>query len=296
MIWAVIGYGSIGRRHAENILSMGDEIILVTAQEITDQKSVVRAVEELFLKHKPDAIIISSETFRHIEHYLEIRRLNKNIKILIEKPIFEKPYLDLKDENAFVAYCFRFHDLVLHLRNRIKHKKIICAKFYVGQYLPTWRPERNYQQTYSAISEQGGGVLRDLSHELDLAYFLFGDLNLQYAFLGKVSDLEISSDDLFRGHFSSDQCPTIEIEQNYIDKIHQRYILIHTNEETIRVDFLKSEIVINRDCVSYEINKNKMYMNMLEKFKLENFTSFSTFEDGQKIMKLIDGIERNTRP
>ncbi len=294
MKWAIIGYGSIGRRHAENILSMGDEIILVTAQNINEQKSVVRTVEELFLKHKPDAIIISSETSKHIDDYLEVRRLNKSIKILIEKPIFEKSYLDLnlKDENAFVAYCFRFHDLILNLREKLKNQKIISAKFYVGQYLPSWRPTRDYRQTYSASSIRGGGALRDLSHEIDLAYLFFGDLNLQYAFMGKVSDLEISSDDIFRGHFSSTQCPTIDMELNYLDKIHQRYILINTNKETLRVDFINSEIIINQEILSFKIVKNKMYLQMLSEFKLGNYNLFSSFDDGQKIIQLIESIER----
>ena len=47
-------------------------------------------------------------------------------------------------------------------------------RVYAGQCLPTWRPESDYKNTYSAKSEKGGGVLRDLSHEIDLCLSLVG--------------------------------------------------------------------------------------------------------------------------
>ena len=40
-------------------------------------------------------------------------------------------------------------------------------------WLPYWRPERDYRESYSARADEGG-VLRDLVHELDYAIWAFG--------------------------------------------------------------------------------------------------------------------------
>ena len=38
----------------------------------------------------------------------------------------------------------------------------------VGQYLPNWRADKNYSKSVSAKKDLGGGVLLELSHELEL--------------------------------------------------------------------------------------------------------------------------------
>jgi predicted dehydrogenase len=42
-----------------------------------------------------------------------------------------------------------------------------------NRIFPEWRPARDYRESYSASSEQGG-VLRDLIHEIDYAVWLYG--------------------------------------------------------------------------------------------------------------------------
>ena len=42
----------------------------------------------------------------------------------------------------------------------------------------------------------GGGALLDISHELDYLQWLFGDIEEVQGYMGTISDLEISSDDM----------------------------------------------------------------------------------------------------
>ena len=45
-----------------------------------------------------------------------------------------------------------------------------------GQYLPAWRPSRDYRETYTAQSAQGGGILLDASHEIDYVRWIGGEI------------------------------------------------------------------------------------------------------------------------
>ena len=76
----------------------------------------------------------------------------------------------------------------------LKNEKIYFTKFVCNSYLPHWR-DCDYRQNYSAKKNLGGGVLLDLSHEIDLAFYLFGKLKLEFAQNFKISELDIDSDD-----------------------------------------------------------------------------------------------------
>ena len=47
-------------------------------------------------------------------------------------------------------------------------------------FLPNWRPNIDYKSSVSAKAELGGGVLLELSHEIDLANLLCGTAELKY--------------------------------------------------------------------------------------------------------------------
>lgn len=286
MKWGIIGYGSIGKRHATNLISLNEEVYVVTKNKKCLHPRFA-SVGELMTKSKPDAIIICNETSMHIKAYKEIRSISQDIPLLIEKPIFEKAYNVSDDKNAYVAYCLRFHSLVKKIKDIIQNKKIIAASFYVGQYLPTWRNDRDYTETYSAKKELGGGVLRDLSHELDLAAFLLGDINLKSCKSGHVSNLDITSDDYFSGFFSGANNANINIEMNYLDRISQRFFILHTDDMTIKVDFIKAEINVNQKIDSFDLDKNEMYLTMLEKFGKKEYRNFTTFAEGINILNII---------
>jgi predicted dehydrogenase len=52
--------------------------------------------------------------------------------------------------------------------------KIYSIRAEIGQYLPGWRPESDYRICVSVQQKLGGGVLLELSHEIDYLSWIFG--------------------------------------------------------------------------------------------------------------------------
>ena len=118
----------------------------------------------------------------HVEQALFFKIKNP---VLVEKPIGslnnKSDELELlrersKDSLVLVGYLLRHEPCLKVLDEMMKRKSrignILEADFYCGSWLPTWRKGKEYSQTVSANSNLGGGVLLELSHEIDLAHFL----------------------------------------------------------------------------------------------------------------------------
>ena len=200
----IIGYGSIGKKHAEilNSLEFFSNIYVLTSQKKIPFKSISQIEESL--KIDPDYFIISSPTYKHFKQLLFLEKNFKNKKILIEKPLYEKYYNFNPTQNqVWVGYCLRFNPVIEFLKLKLKDKKISNVNVFCGSFLPNWRVKSNYLKSYSASKSKGGGVLLDLSHEIDYINWLFGSFDVDYVFNGKISNLPISSDDtlILNGHF-----------------------------------------------------------------------------------------------
>jgi predicted dehydrogenase len=79
------------------------------------------------------------------------------------------------------GYNLRFSYSLKRFNELIKKKivgKILSVRCEVGQYLPDWRPNKDFRKTVSANKRLGGGVLLELSHEIDylrwILVILFG--------------------------------------------------------------------------------------------------------------------------
>jgi predicted dehydrogenase len=61
--------------------------------------------------------------------------------------------------------------------------------------LPDWRPNEDYRIGVSSNKFLGGGVLLELSHEIDYLRWIFGDIKWVRSWFGNVSNLEIDVED-----------------------------------------------------------------------------------------------------
>ena len=291
----VIGYGSIGKRHVNILQSLGCQVSVVSTREI-DFSSTFSRVKEAIIEIKPNYIIVANETHKHLDTLREIEEIGYNQKILVEKPLFEKKSnkIFLFDE-MYIGYNLRFHPLIQALHKELKGQKIVSVQAYVGQYLPTWRPNTDYKDSYSASKAKGGGVLRDLSHELDYLYYLFGEWVTMTALGGKFSDLNINTDDHFSITYNTEKVPLINVQMNYLDFITQRFIIINTTDKTYKADLIQNTLQVNGEITNVKSERNDTYT--LQHLALLNneVTELCQLEDGLKIINMIEKVETASR-
>jgi len=258
----LIGYGSAGKRHAANLMSMGITPYVLTGHP---DKRRVKFIKNLGRIRDKDIThcIISSATGRHLA---DLKSFIANgfptetfgndkdmLRVLIEKPV-ERGLSKAKEiagigrrrgVEIFVGYNLRFLDLFNRIQGFIKRKrdKIAIVEIVCGQDLRQWRPGRDISATYSAHRRMGGGVDLDLSHEIDYCLWLFGNkFRKSYLYRDKISQLDIKAPDVFRvglnyRHFIAD------ISLDYIRRPAERYInIVCRDGEGMRCNLLEADI------------------------------------------------------
>ena len=155
----IIGRGSISSKHilALKLISKKFEIINISSRKFNNNY----AKQNFF-----DMIVICSPSSFHYKHMQIVEQNFNNIKVLIEKPLFDKFYkIKTKIKNKyFVGYNLRFHPVINYLKKKISNKKIFSINIISHSFLPSWR-KKNYTRSVSARKKLGGGILLELSHE-----------------------------------------------------------------------------------------------------------------------------------
>ncbi len=205
------GCGSIGRRHAKNLMSLGNFDIL--AYDVSEER-LDRIQSELPVKLTKDivsalstgidALLVCSPTKYHVPQALEA--VKRGIPTFIEKPLSDSLdrvddlllLADQKDVPILVGCNFRFDSGFTVIRESLTCGLIgrpLAARAHFGQFLPNWRPDQDYRLSYSGKQSLGGGVILDQVHEIDYITCLLGQPDSVLCMAKRVSDLEIDTED-----------------------------------------------------------------------------------------------------
>jgi predicted dehydrogenase len=288
---AVIGAGSIGSRHAQILRDSRHDVVVVS------RRSGVGKYEKISvaLKHeKFEYVVVASKTSQHLDDLRELSASKFSGTVLIEKPILTslKKFPRNNFDFAAVGYNLRFHPAIAWLHDTLPQLGYISsANFYVGQYLPTWRKSDSYQNSSSATIANGGGVLRDLSHELDLAQYVFGNWTHLTSTGGKFSNLEIETDDTFSILMQTKICPALSIQMNYLDRIKQRVITINGDKGTIRIDLLSGLSQFNQTTQVFNVNSDHTYLAEHKAMIAQDPKIVCSIAEALIVVKTIEAIE-----
>ena len=292
----VVGYGSIGSRHTRLLKDIGCETAVVSSREI-DVPGRYPSIAVALDSAGPEYVVIANETNRHFETVAELAGLGFDGLVLVEKPLFHT-YMHLpghKFKQLLVAYNLRFHRIIEKLYSVIKSEKILTAQAYVGQYLPDWRPSVDYKRSYSASAAEGGGVLRDLSHELDLLNWLLGGWVRLTAIGGHYSKLEITSDDVFAVLMVAQKCPIVTLQMNYMERRTRRVININTDSCSIEADLVGCTLSIDGKLEKIEMEKDHTYRTMHQAVLNGEFGRLCSVDEAMDVMHMIQAAEESAK-
>lgn len=170
----VIGSGSIGRRHADNLAALGAHVTHHSWRGI----NLDQILSDMAACNGKAGVVIATET--KVRLPLIIRCAAVGAALYIEKPIayrtsdvvqiYDLPKAIL--ERSVAGFMMRYHPMVQRLLS-LQINNIFRASFEVGHDINQWRQNWTFSTSYAADPE-GGGVLLDLCHEVDLAYLLCG--------------------------------------------------------------------------------------------------------------------------
>jgi predicted dehydrogenase len=302
-----VGYGSIAKQHINSIITICEERGLVPSFDLVRVKrnSIIdsnhlRYLGKIFSKYpkkKYDSVFITNPTNMHYDSLVKTIELSNYF--FIEKPIFDFNSYDLSFMNnynnkiIYVACPLRHTTMYKKIKEFSTNNLILSAQVICSSYLPEWREDQDYKNSYSSDSLRGGGVDLDLIHEWDYVVDLFGVPLETKQFKQKVSKLTINSVDIAI-YIARYKDKLVEIHLDYFGRKNIRNIRLFTNESTFLFDFLNGEITNETIGKTEYILDNKEQVNELIYFlDLMNNTKLSninTIENSLLVLNVAKGL------
>ncbi|PSL19438.1 Gfo/Idh/MocA family protein [Shimia abyssi] len=264
MVIAVIGAGSIGKRHFANLDALGERA------ELIGWRGFDRAAFEA--RGDIEAVVIATSTPIRLE-LIKMCAAN-GWPFYAEKPLAwrEAQAQAIHDAGAPVAarsmvgFMMRYHPAVVALAER-GLEQVYRFSFEIGHDVRQWRENWSFAGSYAAEPE-GGGVLLDLCHEIDMGVALFPDAGL------------VSVDAVGHGDFPGVDFATQlalagggavgSVSMDYVSPVSVRRASLRGQSEIIDLDFLAPEMRIadatGETVERFEFERNDMFMGAMRDF------------------------------
>ena len=293
----IIGSGGIAKLH-EKILRKKYKKFFIKRFSSRDFSNIFK--KNVFINKiiNPDYFIICSPSSLHYQHFTMIEKNFTNTNVLIEKPLFEKiKKIKHKIKNVYtIGYNLRYHPVIKFLKKNLKNKIVFNINLNSSSYLPNWR-KIDYKKSVSSKRILGGGVLLEMSHELDFLVWIFGKLKILNAISKKVSNLKINTDDLLIVNALTQKKSIVSMNVNFFSRIFKREIIIDGKNFNIIGDLIKNEIIIFNGKIKKKIKfKNfelkKTYEHQLEDFVDKKNKTACSFKEGMYLLSVIEKIRK----
>lgn len=204
------GFGSIGQRHLRVVNEMDPDLEVAVLSEHGSHVRASSAPGRLFRNldqaraFRPDAVVVANAAVGHVR--TASGWLRAGAHVLVEKPLATSTeHLDAllalarsSGRVLQVGYNLRQLPGLQLMREWCRNGRlgrILSARLEVGQNLANWRPGADIRTSVSAQRSMGGGVLLELSHEIDYLQWLLGPVEWVSAQLFRLSTWEIDVED-----------------------------------------------------------------------------------------------------
>ena len=177
-----------------------------------------------------------------------------------------------------------------------KTDELIEVESYCCSWLPDLRENIDYKNSVSARKDLGGGVLLELSHDIDLVNYLVGPISIAYSSQFNSNLLDIDVEDNAFIYSYSNSCKSIIIRLNFCSKPEDRYIKFQFSNEQLVWEIINQKVLINKKNKRREIlfkspythdHKYELQLRSFFNFAVNKSRNLSDLENGIKILDLI---------
>lgn len=315
----IVGLGSIGRRYIRLIRQLRPEIEItlvrsghgkVWAEEVLADRTVSNIDQAIDLGAK--AAIICSPATSHVSQLS--RFLDSGIHSLVEKPLaesYEATFPLIAEGEGIGAFCLvgyvlRFNESVISFKKFLSDLVVgdlISARFECGSYLPDWRGDVDYRTSVSASKKLGGGVLLELSHEVDLMLWFFGRASEIYARLHFSNSLEIDTEDSVEAIVAMKNRLPVSLHLDFNRRHPARFCTVYGIDGEMTLDLVQRQIVVKRigrqpELLSFDRSPDQMYMDQLHHFFRcieEADVPCVGVQEAREVLRVIDAARQSSQ-
>jgi predicted dehydrogenase len=316
---AVVGTGSIGRRHLANLLSL-DQNDLIAVSEHHKIDNLVVNETTIPVSHDFDALLRSSGSIdtvficnpssMHIDYLAKSLKADKNV--YLEKPVAINlgQVAELKDfarshsATIAVGHQLRFHPHLIALKDKIESGtlgRILSVHALQGEHIADYHPGEDYRQSYAARDELGGGVLLTQIHQLDYLNWLLGPFEDVIATNQESNSLGLDVEENVSYLMRNQEGVVVYGHVDFLRRPKHASLTISGTKGIIEWRYYENSLTwISSDPqeepdVSYEpLNRNQLFCNAVTDF-LESINQQrnprSTLIDGVNSLAIVDAIK-----
>lgn len=266
----IIGWGSAGKRFAKNVKQLRPEAqIFVLPNRPGDSSNSPAKSEDISfvndwesaIRAEPQVAIIANPATYHFFAAKKLADIESDM--LIEKPaagnLKDAHHLaDLlgKRSDVMVGYNLRYlpslQEFRRHVLSLAEVSEFIHLEVQAGSDVRMWRPESELRETVSVNRALGGGVLNELSHELDYLSWFFGPPKSIRANLRRVLpdgfDVEDTAHlELHYGRSSGKSDVITTVTLDFTRPQPQRFCVVETDHGQIGWDAIRGQILEFKD-------------------------------------------------
>lgn len=314
----IIGLGSIGRRHLRLVRELRPSIIIVALRRREGKALPEDKIADKVVYTMVDAIadgiqaaVIATPAAYHLGQASEL--LRAGIHILVEKPLSISmeginELIETREETGLVSlvgYCLRQDPSAKKFKKILDREdigQILHVDVDCGSYLPDWRPDQDYHQSVSARKELGGGVLLELSHELDYINWFFGSIKSVSAVLQNSGVLGIEVEDSVDLILQTEGGIPVSVHLDFNTNEHRRKCIVRCSKGDLIWDIFNKKVCwkppadpVKTD--SFLQDKDEIYRLQLHHFFdcIENNKEPAvSLIDGAKVMQIVEAARESS--
>ena len=284
----VIGSGSIAKRHVSNLISLGCSPS-VFSQFISGQEMEVDDLRVPIVENANsagwDGVVIANSTDRHMDFALAHAEIGH--PIFVEKPLSNTidgvydflEIVDTKKLTVEAGFMLHAHKQVGQIKRYLADERIgniLYVRAAVGQWLPDWRPGRDYRDGYAVKRASGGGVLLDLIHEVELVQSLFGKIANTKIYSAKCPSLEIETEAIATVNGTLSNQAICHIEMDYVRRRYARELEIVGDEGSLYWNYFTNKLSLclaGQADIVHELSAQESMRNNMYKEHMKHFIS-----------------------